>query len=150
MVCTTQYPNVLVKVSKRPSSDPRTQSWHSHIQWISRQALEGLHIAAPRALIVKPRLGYVMELMDGLESLKPILDKSLQAMQGGYGLKGFMDSGGVSIRYGDGQHAVVGWTRLRMKKRCEVLGLAVVPFVNGPNHVADQSTEHAGLPISVR
>ena len=98
MVCTTQYPNVLVKVSKRPSSDPRTQSWHSHIQWISRQALEGLHIAAPRALIVKPRLGYVMELMDGLESLKPILDQSLQAMQAGDGLKGFMVSGGVSRR----------------------------------------------------
>lgn len=97
-VCTTQYPSVLVKVSKRPSADPRTQAWYEHIRWVARQPLEGLHIAAPKAIIVKPRLGYVMELMDGLEPLKPILDQSLLAMQEGHGLHGFLSGGGVSRR----------------------------------------------------
>lgn len=85
-------------MSNRPNADPRAKAWYAHIRWVARQPIEGLQIAAPKAIIVKPRLGYVMELMDGLEPLKPMLDQSLLAMQGGQGLQGFLSGGGVSRR----------------------------------------------------
>jgi hypothetical protein len=46
---------------------------------VSRQPLDGLKIARPLALIDKPRHGYVMELMDGLEPLQHLLGLSLEA-----------------------------------------------------------------------
>ena len=98
MVCSTQYPNVLVKVSKHPSSDPQTRAWHKHVQWVARQPLENLHIARPQAMIVKPRPGYVMELMDGLEPLQAMLDSSFNALRDGNGLTGFRNTGGLSRR----------------------------------------------------
>lgn len=98
MVCATQYPNVLVKVSKRGSKDPRTVAWYKHLTWIARQPLEGLHIARPQSLIVKPRLGYVMELMDGLEPMKTMFEHSLLAVQEGRGLIAYTESGGLSRR----------------------------------------------------
>jgi serine/threonine protein kinase len=98
MVCTTQYPGVLVKVSKRATKDPRTVEWFKHISWIARQSLEGLHVARPQSLIVKPRLGYVMELMDGLESMKPMLESSLTGLRENRGIATFLDSGGISRR----------------------------------------------------
>lgn len=98
MVCSTQFPNVLVKVSKLPTTDPRTLEWHRHLQWVARQPLEGLHIARPRALIVKPRLGYVMELMDGLEPLRTLMEQSHNALVAGAGLEGFLKTGGLRRR----------------------------------------------------
>ena len=98
MVCTTQYPGVLVKVSKRATKDPRTADWFKHISWIARQPLDGLHVARPQSLIVKPRLGYVMELMDGLEPMKLMLESSLTGLRENRGIATFLDSGGMSRR----------------------------------------------------
>lgn len=98
MVCTTQYPNVLVKVSLHPTKDERTIDWFNHITWISRQPLEGLHIARPQALIVKPRLGYVMELMDGLESLRVMMQISLDGLREGGAIQPYLETGGVQRR----------------------------------------------------
>ena len=98
VVCTTQYPNVLVKVSLHPTHDERTIDWFNHITWISRQPLEGLHIARPQALIVKPRLGYVMELMDGLESLRLMMQTSLDGLREGGAIQPDLDTGGVQRR----------------------------------------------------
>jgi DNA-binding helix-hairpin-helix protein with protein kinase domain len=98
MVCTTQYANVLVKVSKRATKDPRTIEWFKHISWIARQPLDGLHIARPQSLIVKPRLGYVMELMDGLEPMKLMLESSLTGLRDGNGVSTYLQSGGMSRR----------------------------------------------------
>ena len=98
MVCTTQYPGVLVKVSKRATKDPRTADWFKHISWIARQPLDGLHVARPQSLIVKPRLGYVMELMDGLEPMKMMLESSLTGLREGRGIATYLDSGGMSRR----------------------------------------------------
>lgn len=98
MVCTTQFPNVLVKVSKRSNKDPRTIAWYKHLEWLIHQPLEGLKIARPKSLIVKPRFGYVMELMDGLEPLKTLLENSLIAVQEGRGLTSYQDTGGLSRR----------------------------------------------------
>ena len=98
VVCYTQFPNVLVKVSKFPKEDPRAKAWFDHIQWVSRQPLDGLKIARPQALIDKPRHGYVMELMDGLEPLQHLLGLSLEAAKGGNGPHFFIESGGLSRR----------------------------------------------------
>ena len=91
VVCHTQFPNVLVKVSKFPKEDPRSKAWFDHIQWVSRQPLDGLKIARPQALIDKPRHGYVMELMDGLEPLQHLLGLSQEAAKNGNGPDFFID-----------------------------------------------------------
>ena len=98
VVCHTQFPNVLVKVSKFPKEDPRSKAWFDHLQWVSRQPLDGLKIARPQALIDKPRHGYVMELMDGLEPLQHLLGLSLEASKSGNGPHFFIESGGLSRR----------------------------------------------------
>lgn len=98
VVCQTQFKNVLVKVGKHPVNDPRTRSWFDHMRWVSRLPLDELRIARPQTLIVKPRLGYVMELMDGLVPLTRLLEESIAAMHDGRGLRGFIDSGGLAKR----------------------------------------------------
>lgn len=77
VVCRTKYDNVLIKLSKHTAEHPASISWFRHIQWISRLPLDGLKIARPLALVEKPRHGYVMELMDGLEPLAVQLEKTL-------------------------------------------------------------------------
>ena len=98
IVCRTQFPRVLVKVGRFAADDLRTRTWFQHIEWVSRLPLEALKIARPQTRIVKPRLGYVMELMDGLVPLSELLEESVTAMYDGRGLRGFIDSGGLSKR----------------------------------------------------
>lgn len=98
IVCKTEYPNVLVKISHRPAGDPKASEWYRQIQWVSRLDLDGLNIAHPQTLIVQPRPGYVMELMDGLIPLQTLIDESFEAMMEGAGLVGFINSGGLSRR----------------------------------------------------
>ena len=52
----------------------------------------------PKALIVKPRAGYVMELMDGLVPLEQLLTQAQQAFLDGEGLSGYLASGGLRRR----------------------------------------------------
>ena len=99
VVCRTQYPGVLVKLSRRPLNVPRVQAWFSHVCWVARQGLEGLHIATPVALIEsKHNPGYVMELMEGLEPIGTMLEQSMRAVQEGEGLAVYKSSGGVARR----------------------------------------------------
>lgn len=98
VVCRTQFPGVLVKVARFSAEDQRTRSWFEHMSWVSRLPLESLKIARPQTLIVKPRFGYVMELMDGLIPLASLLEETMAAMQDGRGLQGFIDSGGLIKR----------------------------------------------------
>lgn len=98
IVCRTQFPAVLVKVGRFATDDVRTKKWFEHIEWVSRLPLEALKIARPQTLIVKPRFGYVMELMDGLVPLSEVLEGSVAAMHNGLGLRGFIDSGGLTKR----------------------------------------------------
>jgi len=99
VVYRTGYPGVLLKLSRRPLAEVRVQSWFSHVCWVARQPLEGLHIASPVALIEgKHNPGYVMELMDGLEPLTELLEQSMRAVQEGEGLAGFKASGGIARR----------------------------------------------------
>jgi DNA-binding helix-hairpin-helix protein with protein kinase domain len=98
IVCKTEYPNVLVKISHRPAGDSKASAWYQQIQWVSRLDLDGLNIARPQTLIVDPRPGYVMELMEGLIPLQGLVDESFEAMMDGAGLVGFINSGGLSRR----------------------------------------------------
>ena len=88
-VCTTNYPNVLVKISK-PLSPETKHRTDEHLKWLMRQHLDALYIARPVALINSAnRSGYVMELMDGLNPLT----EALKAMQE-EGAEGFLRTGG--------------------------------------------------------
>jgi serine/threonine protein kinase len=99
VVFRTQYPGVLLKLSRKPLTEARVQSWFSHVCWVARQPLEGLHIASPVALIEnKHNPGYVMEVMDGLEPLGKMLEQSILAVQEGKGLEEYKSSGGVARR----------------------------------------------------
>jgi DNA-binding helix-hairpin-helix protein with protein kinase domain len=91
---------LLVKVSKWPDSDPRTLAWRQQIEVVHRMPIveNDLPIAMPTALIVKPRAGYVMELMDGLVPLEVLLIEAQEAFNQGNGLQGFVASGGLDRR----------------------------------------------------
>ena len=98
IVCTTTNPGVLVKVSHHPNTNLRTQRWAEHLQWISRLDLDGLNIARPLIMLNKPRAGYVMELMDGLQPLQKIMDETHRVVMEGEGLSGFISTGGLRRR----------------------------------------------------
>ena len=92
-VCTTNYPNVLVKISKRLSPEAKHRT-DEHLIWLMRQHLDALYIARPVALINSTnRSGYVMELMDGLTPLT----EALKAMHE-EGAEGFLRTGGLHRR----------------------------------------------------
>lgn len=91
---------LLVKVSKLKDADPKGQSWREQIRRVHRLPIveNGLPIAMPKALIVKPRSGYLMELMDGLIPLETLLIDAQAAFLEGEGLSGYLVSGGLGRR----------------------------------------------------
>jgi eukaryotic-like serine/threonine-protein kinase len=91
---------LLVKVSKWPNTDPKTLDWRRQIEQVHRLPIteNKLPIAMPKALIVKPRAGYVMELMDGLMPLEELLKEAQLAFLDGDGLSGYLASGGLRRR----------------------------------------------------
>lgn len=99
VVYRTAYPRVLLKLSRKPMADAHVREWFSHVCWVARLPLEGVHIARPVALIdSKHNPGYVMELMDGLEPVGTMLEQSMLALQEGRGLADYQASGGVARR----------------------------------------------------
>lgn len=97
IVCTTNYPNVLVKVSRANTEEKRI-SWTSKIRALMRQPLEGLPIAHPQALITQPQPGYVMELMDGLAPMSELMQVATDALMSDEGLSGYVKTGGLLRR----------------------------------------------------
>ena len=93
----TNHQNTLVKTFYRKDSD-KEKRWFKHVQWVLRQDLDGLAIAAPKALITNPVPGYVMELMEGLHSLSAELEGSFISLIDGKGLTGFLNTGGLKRR----------------------------------------------------
>ncbi|MDP5130157.1 MAG: serine/threonine-protein kinase [Paraglaciecola sp.] len=93
----TNHQNTLVKTFYKKNKVKQEQ-WFNHIQWVLRQDLDGLAIAAPKALITKPVPGYVMELMEGLHSLTSEMERSFVALVEGKGLNGFLQTGGLKRR----------------------------------------------------
>ncbi|MEI2422241.1 hypothetical protein V6O07_18315, partial [Arthrospira platensis SPKY2] len=76
----------------------KREQWFNRVKWILRQDLDGLSIASPKALIVSPVPGYVMELMDGLHPLASDMETSFTALSEGKGLTGFVQTGGLRRR----------------------------------------------------
>ena len=97
IVCTTNYPNVLVKISRATTEDKRA-SWASKIRTLMRQPLEGLPIAHPLALVTQPQPGYVMELMDGLAPMTELMQVATDALMSDEGLSGYVKTGGLLRR----------------------------------------------------
>ena len=97
IVCTTNYPNVLDKVS-RATTEEKRNSWTSKIRALMRQPLEGLPIAHPQALITQPQPGYVMELMDGLAPMTELMQVATDALMSDEGLSGYVKTGGLLRR----------------------------------------------------
>ena len=100
VVTTKADARLLVKVSRWPGTDPRSIDWKRQIEQVHRLPIteNDLPIAMPKALIVKPRAGYVMELMDGLVPLEQLLTQAQQAFLDGEGLSGYLASGGLRRR----------------------------------------------------
>ena len=100
VVTTKADARLLVKVSRWPGTDPRSIDWRRQIERVHRLPIteNDLPIAMPKALIVKPRAGYVMELMDGLVPLEQLLTQAQQAFLDGEGLSGYLASGGLRRR----------------------------------------------------
>lgn len=97
IVCTTNYPNVLVKVARASTEEKRT-SWTNKIRALMRQPLDGLPIAHPQALITQPQPGYVMELMDGLAPMTELMQVATDAFMSDEGLSGYVKTGGLLRR----------------------------------------------------
>lgn len=100
VVTTRADARLLVKVSKWPNAHPESLEWQRQIERVHRLPIteNDLPIAMPKALIVKPRAGYVMELMDGLVPLEQLLTQAQQAFLDGEGLSGYLASGGLRRR----------------------------------------------------
>jgi DNA-binding helix-hairpin-helix protein with protein kinase domain len=90
----TEFPNVLVKLGRLPRNSPQSAHWFEQVQRVKRLPLDGLKVARPQAMVDKPRHGYVMEMMDGLEPLQCLLE----APSDGGGLRSFIRTGGLSRR----------------------------------------------------
>jgi len=93
-------PRWLAKLCKWPSADPRAQAWAQQIESVRRLPIEDfdLPFAMPKALVLKPRVGYLMELMDGLVPIEQLLIQAQEAALQGLGLEGFLASGGLKRR----------------------------------------------------
>jgi len=101
MVCSTDLPGVLIKIQtdKNPS---KRKEWARHIKWLMRQDFTGLNIARPLEIVARPPSvnGYIMELMDGLESLEQSLENSFIQLSENEDepLQGFQSTGGLKRR----------------------------------------------------
>ena len=98
-VFTTNHHNLIVKITNPIDSDVKRHQEFAKIQWVVRRPIRDLNIALPIAVLkLKNRVGYVMELMDNLESLtqqiKRIQDGSINvSMRDAY-----RDTGGLARR----------------------------------------------------
>ncbi|EIM98057.1 putative kinase [Paraburkholderia hospita] len=97
VVCTTDYPNVLVKVARAGTAESRA-IWAGRILALMREPLDGLPVAHPLALITHPQPGYVMELMDGLVCMTELVQRAIDALMSDDGLAGYLQTGGMLRR----------------------------------------------------
>ncbi|WP_158527404.1 protein kinase domain-containing protein [Pelagibaculum spongiae] len=98
-VCLTNFPNVLVKVRTSKNLE-QNKEWLRHVKWLMRQDLEQLQIARPVSIIKKPKsvFGYVLQLMDGLEPIKEMIEKTHISLCEDGSMEGFSATGGLKRR----------------------------------------------------
>ena len=101
MVCSTDLPGVLIKIQTEKNPSKRKE-WARHIKWLMRQDFAGLKISRPVEILARPASvnGYIMELMDGLESMEKSLEHSfLQLAENEDApLQGYQRTGGLKRR----------------------------------------------------
>lgn len=97
VVCTTQFDGVLVKILNT-KDEKKIKAWKNQISWCLRQDLSDLNLALPKIQIIKPRVGYVLELMDGLIPLQDVLELSFHDLVDNESISEFMKTGGLKRR----------------------------------------------------
>lgn len=97
VVCTTQFDGVLVKILNT-KDEKKIKAWKNQISWCLRQDLSDLNLALPKIQITKPRVGYVLELMDGLIPLQDVLELSFKDLVDNHSISDFMKTGGLKRR----------------------------------------------------
>lgn len=97
IVCQTQLSGILVKILNT-KNESAIKRWQKQLDWSLRQDLTGLNLALPKIQITKPRLGYVMELMDGLIPLQDVLEKSFSDLVDNNSIKEYIQTGGLKRR----------------------------------------------------
>lgn len=97
IVCQTQIDGILVKILNT-KDETAIKKWQKQLDWSLRQDLTGLNLAHPKIQITKPRLGYVMELMDGLIPLQNVLEESFSDLVDKQSIKQFIKTGGLKRR----------------------------------------------------
>ena len=71
----TNIPGTLVKLLSPKAED--VAHWSNRLNWLMRQDLESLHLARPRAIIKKPRPGYVMEFMTDMCPISHMMEDDI-------------------------------------------------------------------------
>jgi serine/threonine protein kinase len=97
VVCTTQFDGVLVKILNT-KDEKKIKTWKKQISWCLRQDLSDLNLALPKIQITKPRVGYVLELMDGLIPLQDVLELSFNDLVDNNSVLEFIKTGGLKRR----------------------------------------------------
>ncbi|WP_018633619.1 protein kinase domain-containing protein [Neomegalonema perideroedes] len=93
-VWATDQPGVLAKLTNL-RGEAELSEWRGRIRAVMRQPLDGLSIARPRALIVDPKPGYVMDLMDGLQ---PLTFMTVEVLGAPEALPAYIRTGGLLRR----------------------------------------------------
>lgn len=105
VVYTTELPQTLIKGFTNKDESVKKR-WREHIEWLIRQDLHDLKLARPLVLLKEPRMGYAMELMDGLIPLKKLLDSFIKASDDISEedpvphIQDYLDQGGLKRRIG--------------------------------------------------
>ncbi|WP_095499334.1 protein kinase domain-containing protein [Paraferrimonas haliotis] len=97
IVCKTQLSGILVKILNT-KNETAIKQWQKQLDWSLRQDFSGLNLALPKIQITKPRLGYVMELMEGLVPLQSVLEKSFNDLVDNQSVKQYIQTGGLERR----------------------------------------------------
>ena len=93
----TNHPNIVVKINKKREGADLLEE-RCQIQQVMRSSARGLNIALPLDLLKrKDRVGYVMELMDGLEPLQAQIER-LQPEGTSLDIAFYRDTGGFGRR----------------------------------------------------
>lgn len=96
-VISTNHKNLIIKISDAYSSEDKRKQDFIQIQQVSRRPIRDLKIALPIALLkLKNRVGYVMELMDNLESLSYQIER-IQS-DNSLDMRVYRDTGGLRRR----------------------------------------------------
>lgn len=96
-VLTTAHPNMLVKISRGIKQQDVLKQRRSQIERVIRSPLRDLRIALPSAVLSLPsQVGYVMELMDGLEPLSEQIERIYT--EDGLSVQKYRDTGSLSRR----------------------------------------------------